>query len=72
MKYQVFDNDNPADRTGFPELTAECWANSTWDSFALGWLGLIYAPGKGVLKLGKRHYYSEDDYVVIRVVEVEE
>lgn len=33
MKYQVLENNIPADCFGYPELTAPCWKNSIFASF---------------------------------------
>lgn len=33
MKYQVFDNDKPADEIGFPEIRGFGWKTSKFDTF---------------------------------------
>jgi len=70
--FQVFCNNKPADTKGFPNLTKECWANSTFSTFeeahdyAVSWLGHFEV---GDMELGKVYDYSGyGDTIEIREV----
>ncbi len=69
--FQVFDGEKPADREHCKGLTADCWANSkfeTWEEaviYADGWLGM-YGPGK--YEINKPYfYYGEKENPELRI-----
>lgn len=72
MKYQVFDNNKPAQ---YPHCNVHpTWDNSVFDSlgeaqnYVKKWLGQYCAPNP--LKINEKYEYSSyGDYVEIRAVE---
>lgn len=69
--FQVFDGEKPADRDHCKVGTADCWANSkfeTWEKaveYANNWLGM-YGPGK--YELNKPYfYYGEKEFPELKI-----
>ena len=71
--YQVFENDKPADCTGFPKMD-QSWNNSTFKTleeakmYLLKWLGAygeFYKNGE-IQVNQKIHYAGTTDFVVIK------
>lgn len=77
MKYQVFDNDKPADSNSYPKLKSGGWDNSIFDSldeaqnYANSWLGHFDGCDDIFLEVGEKLDYSGyGDYIEIRAIEV--
>ena len=73
--YQVFENDKPADLTGYPQMKHTCWSKSKFETlfealhYAYTWLGK-YAPDDIYqFQVGIPYCYNGEDFVVIKMVE---
>ena len=72
-KYQVFDNDRPADHSGYNEVS-KSWNTSIFDSldkareYAIEWLGIYDSPKTADELILNGKYYYRGGYIIIKEI----